>query len=319
MVHPHAKLTPFGRLLLVQRILVFHWPVRTAAASLGVSRATAYTWLARWRAEGEAGLVDRSSRPHVCPGALNPAQVARILTVRRHLRVGPHRLAPVLGRARSTIYAVLRRHGLSRLRDLDRASGVPVRYVRDRPGELLHLDMKPLGRIPAGGGHQIWGRASGTPRARGAGADVVHVAVDDTSRLAFVQVLADSRGPTAAQFLVDAAAFFAEQGIQIERVLTDRGKTYTASRAFQATVARLGIRHKVTRPYRPQTNGKAERFIQTLVQEWAYARLYTSTEERTAALPNWVHHYNHHRLHTALGGRPPMAVASVNNVCGNHT
>src|SRR5579872_1074350 len=281
---------------------------RTGAGSLGISRPTAYKWLARWHRDGEPGLTDRSSRPRRSPRRV-PADLAqRILALRRRLRVGPRRLGPYVGRAHTTIYAVLRRHGLSRLRDGDRATGVPIRYTREHPGELLHLDMKLLGRIPPGGGHRVHGRAAAPSRHRGLGYEVLHVAIDDASRLAFVQLLADDHGPTAARFLVAAATFFADQGIRIQRVMTDRAFSYTLSRAFRTTLQTLSARHKVTRPYRPQTNGKAERFIQTLLAEWAYAKLYRSNEERYHALPKWLHYYNYSRPHTALGGRSPMAV-----------
>jgi transposase InsO family protein len=211
---------------------------------------------------------------------------------------------------------VLQRHGLSRLRTLDRATGVPVRYVRARPGELVHLDVKQLARIPDGGGHRLLGRQIRQERERGAGYDYLHVAVDDASRLAYVAVLPDQRGSTAARFLLDAAGFFADHGIRIERVLTDRAFAYTQAHAFREAVASLGARHRTTRPYRPQTNGKAERFIRTLLEEWAYARLYRTNAERLAALPGWLAFYNHRRPHTALGGRPP--IAAVNNVHGNY-
>ena len=240
----------------------------------------------------------------------------RILMLRRRLKWGPHRLAPLVGRPRSTIYAVLARHGMTRLRDLDRSTGVPVRYVREHPGELLHLDMKPLARVPKGGGHRLLGRGPGYPHRR-AGYEVIHVAIDDASRLAFAQIRPDGRAPTVVQFLTDAVGFFAEHGIRIQRIMTDRGWSYTQSSRFQAATRRLRIGHKITRPYRPQTNGKAERFVQTLLREWAYARLYRSNEERQTAFPKWLHYYNHHRPHTALEGRVPATV-SVNNVCGNH-
>jgi transposase InsO family protein len=317
MGRARGKLTPAGRLLLVQRVTVLHWPVSQAAASMGVSRETAYEWLRRWRREGAAGLEDRPSRPHRSPRQVPAAVERRILMLRRRLKWGPHRLAPLVGHPRSTIYAVLARHGLTRLRDLDRATGVPVRYVREHPGELLHLDMKPLARVPAGGGHRIWGKAN-VPYRRGAGYEVIHVAIDDASRLAFAQIRPDGRALTVVQFLTDAVGFFAEHGIRIQRIMTDRGWSYTQSPRFRTLARRLRIRHKITRPYRPQTNGKAERFVQTLLREWAYARLYRSNEERRIAFPKWLHYYNHHRPHTALEGRVP-AVVSVNNVCGNHT
>ncbi len=316
VAHRNAKLTPLGRLLLIQRIRHMGWSISQAATSLGVSRPTAHKWLRRWEQTGMAGLEDRSSRPSISPRSTPADQVEQIRALRLRLRWGPHRLAPLLDKPRSTIYAVLRREGLSRLGDLDRSTGVPIRYVRSHPGELVHVDMKPLGRIPRGGGHRAFGRGV-MPRQHGIGYQVVHVAIDDTSRLAFAQLLPDGRGSTVARFLLDAAAFFAEHGVHIERVMTDRSPTYN-SRDFQDVLQRLTARHKVTRPYRPQTNGKAERFIQTLLREWAYARLYQSNEERHGSLPKWLHYYNYHRAHTSLGGRVPASF-SVNNVCGNHT
>jgi transposase InsO family protein len=309
MGHGRARLTPFGRWLLAHRVEELHWPVTQAAASMGISRPTAYKWLARWRADGQAGLTDRSSRPHHSPRKTAALLETRILQARRRCKLGPRRLAPMLGLPHATISAVLQRHGLSRLRDADRATGVPIRYVREHPGELIHLDTKHLGRIPLGGGHRQLGRAAAPhSRRRGLGYEVLHVAVDDASRLAFVQLLPDDRGPTSARFLLSAAAFFAEHGIRIQRVMTDRAFNYTVARAFGQAVGTLQLRHKITRPYRPQTNGKAERFIQTLLAEWAYVRLYRSNEERNRALPKWLRHYNHSRPHTALGGQCPIAV-----------
>lgn len=319
MAHRRAKLTPFGRLLLVQRVEEMGWTVARAAEAVGVSRSTAGKWLLRYRGGGLAGLEDRPSRPLRSPHALPLEEVQCILQARHHLRVGPHRLAPALGRPRSTIYGILRRHGLSRLRDWDRPTAVPVRYVRERPGELLHLDVKKLACIPAGGGHRILGRQIGRAgRTGGVGHDFIHVAVDDASRVAYLEALPDEKGDTAARFLLAAAASFASQGVRIERVLTDRAFAYTNSRAFPEAIQALGARHMVTRPYRPQTNGKAERFIQTLLKEWAYARLYRSNEERLHALPGWLEFYNHRRPHTALGGFAPME-ALVNNVHGNYS
>jgi len=316
VAHSRAKLTPFGRLLLVQRVEVLGWTAAQAAEALGVSRATAYKWLRRYREEGEVGLEDRSSRPFSTPQALPEGMVQEILSARARLKFGPHRLAPEVGCARSTIYGVLRRHHLSRLRDADRPSAVPVRYVRERPGELLHLDVKKLGRIPPGGGHRMLGRSKETKR-RGHGYDYLHVAVDDASRVAYVDVFPDERGQTTARFLLDAAAFFAQHGVRVEQLLTDRAFSYTHSKAFAEATSALDIHHLVTRPYRPQTNGKAERFIRTLLEEWAYARLYFANDERLGALQDWVQFYNQRRPHTALGGQPPMAIL-VNNVCGNY-
>lgn len=306
MAHPRAKLTPFGRRLLVERVEVLGWTPAEAASSLGVTRPTVYKWLKRFREEGPAGLEDRSSRPHRSPHRLDRRSEREILRARRRTKRGPHHLAAVLGRPRSTIYGVLRRHGVSRLDHADRPTGVPIRYVRARPGELLHLDVKKLGRVPPAGGHRMLGRSSRT-RSRGLGHDYLHVAVDDHSRLAYVRAFSNERGETAARFLLEAAAHFAELGVRIERVMTDRAKCYVDSRAFAEALERIGTKHKPTRGYRPQTNGKAEAFIRTMLREWAYVRLYRSNNERLRALPRWVDHYNRSRPHTALGGRPPMS------------
>jgi transposase InsO family protein len=318
VAHRRAKLTLLGRRLLVDRIIVDGMAVAHAAHMAGVSRQTAWKWLRRFEAEGEAGLEDRTSRPHRSPRALAQEQVDAILAARHAHRFGPHRLASLVGVPRSTIGDVLRRHGLARLADTDRPSGVPIRYVRERPGELLHIDVKKLGRIPDGGGHRFLGRITGTPRSHGAGYDYLHVAIDDMSRVAFVQPLRDERGTTCAHFLLDAAAFFAVHGVRIERVLTDNARNYTDSRAFGAALAAIGARHKRTRPFRPQTNGKAERFNKTLLAEWAYVRVYETNQARLDALPDWLVHYNTDRPHGSLGGCTPMSVL-VNNVSGNHT
>jgi transposase InsO family protein len=317
MAHANARLTEFGRLLLVQRITELGWPPAQAAESLGVSRATAYKWLGRYQAEGRAGLADRPSRPHHCPHALPAAKVRRVLAARRRRRQGPHRLGYHLRMPRSTVYGVLRRHGMNRLAHTDRASGAVVRYQRERPGELVHIDVKKLGRIPDGGGHRAHGRAKGR-RGRGIGYDYLHSAVDDRSRVAFSQILDDETATTCARFLVEAAGFFTDHGVRIQRVLTDNAKAYAESVAFQETAAGLGIRLKRTRRYRPQTNGKVERFHKTLLDEWAYARLYRSNTERRQAFTRWLRSYNHRRPHTSLDGLTPMAVL-VNNVGGKHT
>ena len=317
MAHRRAKLTVLGRRLLVDRILVDGMAVAHAADMVGVSRQTAWKWLRRFETEGEPGLEDRSSRPASSPRALPQAQVDAILAARHVHRFGPHRLAPIVGVPRSTIGDVLARHGLSRMADQDGPTGIPVRYVRERPGELLHIDVKKLGRIPDGGGHRVRGRVTGTPRSH-RGYDYLHVAIDDMSRVAYVASLDDERGTTCARFLLDAAAFFARHGVRIERVLTDNAKNYTRSHAFADAMAEIGARHKVTRPFRPQTNGKAERFNQTLLREWAYVRRYDTNDARLAALPGFVEDYNERRGHGSLGGRTPMSVL-VNNVSVNHS
>jgi transposase InsO family protein len=313
VAHRRARLTPFGRLLLVSRVLEEGWSVPAAAESLGVSRATAHKWLKRFREEGPGGLEDRSSAPRLRPRALPARDVQRILRARRRLKVGPHRLGPELGHPRSTIYAVLRRNGLSRLAHLDRPTAAPVRFERDHPGELVHFDVKKLGRINPGGGWRILGRSAETrgPRNRGPGYDYLHAAVDDHSRYAYVEVLTDERGPTCAGFVLRAAAHFAELGVPIERVMTDRAKNYVDARVFAAALATIGAVHRTTAPYRPQTNGKVERFNRTMLDEWAYVRLYRSNEARTRALPRWLETYNRRRPHTALGGLPPISRLST--------
>jgi transposase InsO family protein len=315
VAHPRTKLTVFGRQLLIARVEVLGWPVAHAATMQGISRATGYKWLRRYRAEGEAGLLDRSSRPRYSPRALSADQAQAILAARIERRWGPHRLAPLTGHPRSTVYAALRRAGLSRLHDTDRPTGIPVRYQACHPGALLHQDHKKLGRVPDGGGHRTRGRTTAT-RSHGVGYDHFEVVIDDRSRVAFVVPVPDERPASAVRALESAAMAFARLGVRVERVLTDNGGSYR-SHAYAAALAELGARHKRTRPYRPQTNGKAERFIKTLLGEWAYARPYRSNDERLAALAGWVDAYNHERTHTALAGQVPMDVL-VSTVHGNH-
>jgi len=309
MAHARAKLTVLGRQLLVERVLTDGWKPADAAKAMGVSRQTAYKWLRRFRDEGAAGLLDRSSAPRRCPHRLPDAEVARIVATRLETLHGPHRLAYALDRPRSTIYGVLRRAGLSRLSFIDRPTRTVVRYERDRPGELLHVDVKKLGRIREGGGWRIHGREMGRTadmRTHQVGYDYLHVAIDDHSRVAFVQALADEKGPTCARFLADAASFFWSHGVAIERVMTDNAMNYRRSRDFRATLEALGIAHRRTANYRPQTNGKAERFNRTLLEEFAYKSLFTSNDERRAELPRWVESYNAARPHTAIGGLTPL-------------
>lgn len=254
MAHRSARLSVFSRQLLVDRVVVLGKPAAMVAHELGVSRATAYKWLRRYRAEGSAGLLDRSSRPHRSPHALPRELVEAILAARVSHRYGPHRLAYLTGHPRSTISDVLRRSGMGRLDQTDRLTGAPVRYVACHPGALLHQDHKKLGRVPDGGGHRIHGRSTAV-RPRGAGYDHLEVFVDDASRLAFVALVDDERPASAVHALERAAAFYAAHGVRIGRVLTDNGGPYR-SRPYAATLARLGVRHRRTRPYRPQTNGK---------------------------------------------------------------
>ncbi len=316
MAHRTARLNEYGRRLLVQRIVIEGWTVPTAARAQGVSRATGYKWVHRFRTEGVAGLADRSSRPLRSPRQTPPAEVERILRARTELRWGPDRLGPLLGKPISTVAAVLRRTHAPHLADLDRPTGLPVRrYEVCHPGALLHQDHKKLGRIPDGGGHRALGRASAPHSHRsGLGHDHFEVIVDDRSRKAVVVVVPDETATSAVLALETALAVFAADGIDVERVLTDNGAAYRSNAYRDALGPR---RHSRTRPYRPQTNGKAERFIGTLVREWAYARPYRSNTERLEALPVFVDFYNQRRPHTALGGLSPSAV--VNNVPADHS
>lgn len=314
-MHGNARFTPAGRLLLCQRIEA-GWPVAHAAAAMGMSRDRAYVWWRRYQAEGPAGLVDRSSRPRRCPTQTRPAQERRIVALRKQRGLGPARIAGIVRLPASTVHAVLVRHGLSRLSRLDRATRAPVRRMEmSRPGELVHVDVKKLGRIPRGGGWRAHGRRArpNSIRANRVGYAFVHSAVDAYSRLAYSEVLTDEQATTAAAFWARAVAFFAAHGLAVERVLTDNGSCYR-SRHFAAAIG--GVRHSRTRPYRPATNGKVERFNRTLLAEWAYARPWSSDGQRTRALARWLHTYNHHRHHTAIGGPP---VSRVGNVPGHYS
>jgi transposase InsO family protein len=285
---------------------------------MGISRTTAYRWWARYQQLGEAGLVDRPSIPLRSPRRTAARLEQRILRLRRRERLGPARIAARLGLPASTVHRVLVRHGCNRLACLDRPTGRPIRrYEHPRPGDLVHLDVKKLGRIPTGGGHRVHGRAAGTRNRRAdrssGGYDYLHAAVDDHSRLAYVEVLGDERAQSCARFWRRAHRWFAQHGVTAQRVLTDNGVGYR-SRLFGTALTNTGVRHQRTRPYRPQTNGKVERFNRTLLEEWAYRRLYRSNAARDRALQPWVHRYNHHRAHTALGGLPP--VSRINNLPG---
>jgi transposase InsO family protein len=314
--HPRPRLSVFSRQLLVRRVQA-GWPAAHVAEQLGISRATAYKWVRRYRTEGEPGLLDRTSRPHRSPRRLPDAVEAKILTARAEWRYGPDRLGPLLGLPPSTVHRVLKRRGFNRLRDADRVTAAPIRYVACHPGALVHQDHKKLGRIPDGGGWRARGRGDGTKRGYGrAGYDHIEVIIDDASRYAVVVPVADETAGSAIVALELAAAELARLGVRIERVLTDNGSSYRSA-AYGAAAAGLGVRHKRTRPFRPQTNGKAERLIQTLLREWAYGRAYVTNAERATALPVFVNFYNRRRPHTALGGRSPLD--AVNDVPRDHT
>jgi transposase InsO family protein len=323
VVHRNAPLSETGRLRLARCVVEDGWPLRRAAERFQVSHVTAARWASRYRELGTAGMADRSSRPHASPGRTPERREHRIVGLRFSRRMGPARIAFRLGMAPSTVHAVLRRYGCQPLAFLDRATGVPVRYERDRPGELVHVDVKKLGNIPDGGGWRVTGRGAGQRNRRAAdprrnpnlGYGYLHTALDDHSRLACTEILPDEKKDTAAGFLTRARAWYASAGVTIERVLTDNGGCYR-SRDWAAACADHGISHKRTRPCRPQTNGKVERFHRTLADEWACARPYATETERRAALDPWLHTYNHHRGHTALNGQPPAS--RVTNLTGQN-
>ncbi|MFH9424807.1 IS481 family transposase [Streptomyces sp. NPDC017529] len=318
MSHRNARLTVHGRRLLVERVRLGR-PVAHVAAEMGVSRTTAHKWIRRFAAEGEAGLLDRTSRPHRTPHRTADCLEDRVCRLRTTRTLGPARLGPILGLPPSTVHRILVRHGLNRLAFLDRSTKTVIRrYERNRPGELVHVDVKKLGRIPAGGGWRVHGRAGSRLTKTGVGFDYIHSAVDDHSRLAYSEVHPDEKVATCAGFLRRAAAHFARHGIsRIERVLTDNAWSYRKAAAWRQALAEPGATGKRTRAYRPQTNGKVERFNRTLLDEWAYLRPYASNEERTATLDDFLHTYNYHRCHTALGGQPP--ITRVNNPAGQYT
>ena len=315
MSHTNARLTVHARRLLVTRILDDRWPVVRAAEAMGVSRATAYKWVARFRAEGPTGLIDRHPCARRHPHALPPDAVQRICAARRARRYGPHRLSYALDMPRSTIYGVLRREGLHRLDWIDRPTRTVVRYERERPGELVHIDVKKLGRIPDGGGKRFFPGFDGahftSPPGRPVnnsrlGYDYLHIAEDDHSRVVYIEPLPDETQESASGFLERMDARFKGMGVTVERTLTDNASAFR-SHMFARTASTLDIKLKKTRPYRPQTNGKVERFNRTLMEEWAYDRPYSSNQERLATLQAWVDEYNRRRPHTALDGLPPIS------------
>lgn len=302
MSHPNARLTEHGRLLLVSRV-ESGWSVTSAARAAGVSRQTATKWVARYRLAGREGLVDASSRPRRTRPSVSTRRCRRIIKARLLHKRGPHWLASRLNLARSTIYIVLRRHGLSRLKV--RPSEPSVRYEWPHPGDLVHLDVKKLGRISPGGGHRALGRGPGRC-VKGAGWDFVHVAIDDHSRLAYAEICADEKEGTTVDFLRRALDFFECAGITTSRVLTDNGSAYR-SHLFRDTLNARGIKAMKTRPYRPQTNGKAEAFVKIVTNEWAYGRTYQSNADRAEMLAPFLDYYNLSRPHGGIGFQPPIS------------
>jgi transposase InsO family protein len=313
-LHRNAALSWSGRRLLAGRVLDQGWTLSAAAEAAGVSVRCARKWVGRYRVEGEAGLADRSSAPGRVANRTAPDRVAAIVALRQ-LRMTAAEIAETLGMALSTVSAVLKRQGLGRLGRIGLEQA--VRYERSRPGELVHIDVKKLGRI-ARPGHRVTGRISGRGlhrRVYDQGWEYVHIAIDDYSRFAYAEVLTDEKASTAAGFLRRAVTHYQRHGIQIERILTDNGSCYRST--IHALACRsLAIKHSRTRPYRSQTNGKAERFIRTMLHGWAYAAIYRTSTERTAAVDGWLWHYNHRRRHSALGHQPP---ASRTNLLGSYT
>jgi transposase InsO family protein len=310
-LHGNARTCLHSRVLIVERVLEQGWSIAAAAEAAGVSDRTASKWLARFRSEGHAGLHDRSSRPRRIPRR-TPAERVRVIELLRRLRMTAAEIAEVLAMPLSTVSAILKRIGLgkrSRLDPLEPAN----RYECARPGELLHIDVKKLARFDRPG-HRMLGRGPGRFETS-AGYEYLHVCVDDHSRLAYVELLADERAESAIAFLRRAVAFFAARGVSVERVLTDNGAAFIAH-SYASACRSLGLRHTRTRPRRPRTNGKAERFIQTMLNEWAYACLYGDSTQRARALPLWINHYNYTRPHGSLGHQPPGS--RLNNVSGNY-
>lgn len=313
-VHSRARLTYLRRVELVERVLTDRWSVSAAAEDAGVSDRTVYKWLARYRAQDAPGLRDRSSRPGVMP-RLTPEDRSRLIVELRRCRLSGPEIAAALRMAPSTVAAVLHRAGLRRLEPLQ-APPPLRRYEREKPGELVHVDTKKLGRI-ARVGHRVTGDRRDTRR--GAGWEFVHVAIDDATRLIYVEVLATERGEAAVAFLSRAIAFYARHGIVVKAVMSDNGSCYV-SRPFADACQRFRLRHLRTRPYTPRTNGKAERVIQTLLREWAYVVPYARSAHRTAALRSWMRYYNHRRPHQGLQLMTPIVrLARLNNVSGNHS
>jgi transposase InsO family protein len=315
VAHANARLNLYGRRLLVERVLDHGRPVAHVAKELGISRQCAHRWINRFLQSGEAGLIEKSSRPHRCPRRTSPAVEQLVLELRRRERRGQDWLGPELGVPARTVAAILRRHQVPYLRECDPLTGelirssktTAVRYEHPYPGSLAHMDVKKVGRVPDGGGWRAHGRSEEV-RGRGIGYDYVHSLVDDHSRLAYSEVLPDEKGTTCAAFLLRAAENFATHGItRIERVLTDNHLSYRRSRDVAAAMAALNARHLFIRPHCPWQNGKVERLNRTLQIEWAYRQVFPSNDERTAALATWLEFYNTVRRHSAIGGKPPIS------------
>lgn len=307
-IHKNARLTPLRRAEMALSVLEGHLSQAQAALQFAVTAKVVKRWVERYKAQGRAGMADRSSRPRRSPKATERAVADRIVALRRQRLTGKH-IANVVAVSPATVSRVLARAGLSRLKDLEPAEPVR-RYERDAPGDMIHIDIKKLGRFDKIG-HRITGDRTGqsngrTSRKGGAGWEFVHVCIDDASRVAFSQILPDEKKESAVAFLKAAIAYYASLGVTVSRVMTDNGSCYK-SRAFRAACKALGLKHIRTRPYTPKTNGKAERFIQTALREWAYARAYTTSEHRAAEMPNWLHQYNWHRPHGSLKSKTPIS------------
>jgi transposase InsO family protein/transposase-like protein len=317
-IHANAPLGPKGRALIVRRVIEEGWTVRRAAQAAGVSERTASKWVARWRSDGLSGLIDHSSEPVVVANRTPDERVSAIAALRR-LRMTGSEIAECLQMAPSTVSGILTRIGLGKLSRLEPPEP-PNRYQRERPGELIHIDVKKLGRIGhRGAGHRVSDNRGPGQRSRGAGWEYVHVCVDDATRMAYVEVLADEKATSAVGFLKRAIAFYRAHGITVQRLMTDNGGAYRSTVHAVACRA-LKIRHLRTRPYRPRTNGKAERFIRTMLGGWAYGAIYRSSAERVAALSAWLEFYNWRRPHGALSHQPPgNRLAELNNVLGSYT
>ena len=314
-IHKNARLTPRGREIMISR-LERGEPPGDVATAMGVSAGTVYKWRRRYRAEGPAGLRDRSSRPKVSPNRTPDDIEAKVIALRKERRIY-HRIAAEAGVSKATVGRILTRHGLNRWRDLEPAEPVR-RYERARPGEMIHIDVKKLGRFNKAG-HRITGDRAGQSNNRGVGWEYVHVCIDDHSRMGFADIMPDEKKQSAVAFLQAAVAWYARFGIAVERVMTDNGACYK-SHAFRDACKRLGLKHIRTKPYTPKTNGKAERFIQSSLREWAYARAYQTSEHRAEELPHWLHHYNWHRPHAGIKGNTPVSRSGVglNNLMRLH-